>query len=96
MKRAIVLFALAGLFLLAPVVQGWAQRPAQTGGDYDVSWWTVDGGGTTANRGGRYGLDATAGQPDAAVWAGDDYALAGGLWPGMPVKYRYYLPWIMK
>jgi hypothetical protein len=96
MKRTIVLFALAALFLLAPVVQGWAQRPAPAGADYDLSWWTVDGGGTTRNSGGRYALDATAGQPDAAVWAGDGYALAGGFWPGVPLKYRTYLPWVMK
>ena len=36
---------------------------AQTGGSYNLSWWTVDGGG--AALGGGYALVGTAGQADA-------------------------------
>ena len=51
---------LAALLLLASVAL------AQSGGSYDLSWWTVDGGGATFNTGGGYSLGGTAGQPDAA------------------------------
>ena len=36
-------------------------------GCYDLSWWTVDGGGITFNTGSSYTLGGTAGQPDAAT-----------------------------
>jgi hypothetical protein len=96
MKRTTILLALAALLLLAPVVLGRAQGPALLEDGYDISWWTVDGGGCTRNSDGRFSLNATAGQPDAAVWAGDGYALAGGFWPGVGVKYRIYLPLVMR
>jgi hypothetical protein len=39
---------------------------AQSGGDYDLSWWTVDnGGGDSA--GGTYTVNGTIGQPDAGA-----------------------------
>jgi len=55
---------------------------AQDGGGYDLSWWTVDGGGGHAGAGspGQYALDATIGQPDAGVWQGGGYTLVGGFW----------------
>jgi hypothetical protein len=37
---------------------------AQSGGGYDLSWSTVDGGGATSSAGGPYVLGGTAGQPD--------------------------------
>ena len=45
--------------------------------DYDLSWWTVDGGGTTLSTGEGYTLGGTAGQPDAGVLTGEGYTLAG-------------------
>jgi len=69
---------------------------AQSGGEYDLSWWTVDGGGTTSNEGSGYSLGSTIGQPDAAVWFGDDYTLVGGFWGGAVVEYRIYLPLVLK
>ena len=71
------------------------QEPVQAT-DYDLSWWTVDGGGATFNTGGGYSLGSTAGQPDAAIWSGGDYALAGGFWSGVAVEYRVYLPLIAR
>jgi uncharacterized repeat protein (TIGR01451 family) len=62
----------AGLALLG--------RPAaaQT---YDLSWWTVDGGGTVGAAGGTFTLSGTAGQPDAGpAQTGGAFALAGGFW----------------
>lgn len=80
--------------------QGWAQRPASTkassGGGYDLSWWTVDGGGATFNTSDGYSLGGTAGQPDAAVWQDNGYTLAGGFWAGAVVEYRIYLPLVLR
>jgi hypothetical protein len=68
---------------------------AESGNGYDLSWWTVDGGGTTGSTGGGYSLSGTAGQPDAGVLAGGGYTLGGGFWCGgeaSPPAYEIYLP----
>ena len=72
---------------------------AQTGSDYDLSWWTVDGGGDTQSTGGGYHLGGTAGQPDAGVLEGVGYTLAGGFWRGGEVSgqsYEVYLPVVLR
>ena len=53
---------------------------AQTGGGYDLSWSTVDGGGGTFSTGGTYELGGTIGQPDAGTLSGGAYSLEGGFW----------------
>jgi len=65
---------------------------------YDLSWWTVDGGGGTAS-GGSYTLAGAIGQPDAGILAGGDYTLGGGFWGGgvaAAVEYKVYLPLILR
>ena len=53
------------------------------GQPYEISWRTVDGGGSMGVIGGPYVLDSTSGQPDAGPpQTGGTYALAGGFWPG--------------
>jgi hypothetical protein len=54
---------------------------AQTGGLFDLSWNTIDGGGG-ASSGGGYALGGSAGQPDAGVSAGGGFTLGGGFWSG--------------
>ncbi len=55
---------------------------AQTGGGYDLSWNTIDGGGGASN-GGGYEVSGTIGQPDAGpVMTGGSFELTGGFWPG--------------
>lgn len=83
-----ILFALVAFLLLASVAL------AQSGGVYDVSRWTVDGGGYTFSTGGVYTLGGTIGQPDAAVAVqmGGQYVLTGGFWAGVPIVFRIYLP----
>jgi hypothetical protein len=54
-----------------------AAAHAQT---FDLSWFTVDGGGATFSSGGGYTLGGTIGQPDAGQLAGGVYALSGGFW----------------
>jgi hypothetical protein len=66
---------------------------AQSG--YDLSWWTVDGGGG-ASSGGDFSLSGTIGQPDTGVpMSGGEYALTGGFWAGAgsaPSGKILYLP----
>ncbi len=54
---------------------------AQTGGPYDLSWWTIDGGGITFATGGSFNLGGTIGQPDASnALTGGAFSLTGGFW----------------
>jgi hypothetical protein len=86
-----ILLALAALLLLT----GGAIVYAQTGGDYDLSWNTVDGGAMFST-GGSYSLGGTIGQPDAGMLSGGGYTLVGGFWGGGVVDYEIYLPLLMK
>ncbi len=94
--------ALAALLLLSITLPGMSfvrNALAQSGGGYDLSWWTVDGGGGAAS-GGGYALTGTAGQPDAgAALTGGGYTLTGGFWPGAaaaPSRYNLYLPLVVR
>ena len=55
-------------------------------GQYELSWYTIDGGGGRSS-GGQYELLSTIGQPDAAWSSGGDYELLGGFWPGGPLCF---------
>lgn len=59
---------------------------AMSGGDYEISWSTIDGGGGTST-GGTYVLTGTIGQPDSAYSEGEQYEMLGGFWPGGPVCF---------
>ena len=76
-KNVVWTILLAGLLLFSTAL-------GQSGGDYDLSWSTIDGGGGTST-GGPYTLTGTIGQPDAGVMAGGSYELLGGFWPGEPM-----------
>jgi hypothetical protein len=53
---------------------------AQSG--YDLSWWTVDGGGIMDASGSGFTLAATLGQPDAGIpLSGGSFSVEGGFWP---------------
>ncbi len=88
-SRLLLLAAL--LSLLASVAL------AQSGGGYDLTWNTIDGGGYTWSEGGPYSLGSTVGQPDAGVLSGGGYTLAGGFWPGgAAARYGVYLPLVLR
>jgi hypothetical protein len=53
---------------------------AQTGGPYDLSWSTSDGGGLMWSVGGVFSLGGTIGQADAGVSQTATYACLGGFW----------------
>jgi hypothetical protein len=57
---------------------------AQSGGQFDLSWSTIDGGGGTST-GGQFQLSGTIGQPDAGVLTGGQFKLEGGFWSGITV-----------
>lgn len=67
--------ALAGLLAISLAVA------AQGDGGYDLSWWTVEGGGGTS-KAHAFSLSGTLGQAEAATWRGGGYTLAGGFWGG--------------
>lgn len=48
--------------------------------DFDVNWWTVDGGGAMFSTGGNFELGGTIGQPDAGLMSGGNFELLGGFW----------------
>ena len=81
---------LATLLLLGSVAL------AQSGGGYDLSWWTADGGGQTFSAGGGYSLGGTIGQPDAGLLSGTGYQLSGGFWSGATILYDVYLPIVVR
>lgn len=62
---------------------------AQSGGTFDLTWSTIDGGGATSN-GGTLALSGTIGQNDAQVtpvMSGGTFELTGGFWPITQVCY---------
>lgn len=88
--RIILTVALLFIFTL-PVL-------AQSGGGYDLSWSTTDGGGGSSS-GGAFSLAGTAGQPDAGVMSGGAFSLAGGFWGGGVMtspELHLYLPAILR
>jgi hypothetical protein len=74
--------AIAGLVLALAAAAGTGTALAQSGGGYDLSWNTVNGGGVTFMTGGPYRIGGTAAQPDANLHTGGLYTLAGGFWWG--------------
>jgi hypothetical protein len=86
MKRAALFIPIVLALLVVSIAV------AQTGGGYDVSWHTIDGGGGTAT-GGGYMLAGTLGQPDAGAQSGGGYTLNGGFWASAatPISGHHYL-----
>ncbi len=96
MKRHLLLIAL--VILAAAAVSSVRAAPTAS---YEITWYTIDGGGGTLSGSGgigysAYTLDGTVGQPDAGVLTGGGYILAGGYWSGSATVYRVYLPLILK
>jgi hypothetical protein len=56
---------------------------AQTGGSYDLTWNTIDGGGATFSTGGSFRVGGTIGQPAAGPLFGGPFALNAGFWGGI-------------
>ena len=64
---------------------------------YDLSWYTMDGGGATLSTGGSYSLGGSVGQADAGSLSGGAYTLSGGFWAGAAIAhYSIYLPLVRR
>ncbi len=48
---------------------------------FDLSWNTVDGGGSMTDSGQNLAVYGTAGQPDAGLMTGGNFTIVGGFWP---------------
>ena len=73
-------YTIIAAFLLAAV-------PTASLAQYDLGWYTIDGGGTMWSTGGSFELGGTIGQPDAQtppVMTGGDFELVGGFWAVPP------------
>ncbi len=74
MKRAVPM-----LVLVAAVLATGGAAPISRGPTFDLSWWTIDGGGDTSV-GAGFELSGTIGQADTGVATGGGFTLAGGFW----------------
>jgi hypothetical protein len=71
---------------------------AQTGGNYRLTWWTIDNGSQPVAAGRGYRLVGAVGQPEAAgsLAAGSSYQLMSGFWAGRRMVKLVHLPLILK
>jgi hypothetical protein len=89
-------FALCVALLCGLVVAGGVL--AMPTASYDLSRWTVDGGGGALSIDGGYSLSSTAGQPEVGLLTDGGYTLSGGFWGGGALAeeiYRVYLPLVI-
>jgi hypothetical protein len=86
------------LSLTLAILWGAVTTVAQSGNGYEITRWTVDGGGGGSSAGGNYTLAGTIGQPDAGpALTGSGYVLAGGFWGvGATARHRIYLPLLLR
>jgi hypothetical protein len=93
MKQRSLAIATALLATLLAAGTAWAALSSS----YDLSWWSVDAGGSTFSTAEGYTLGGSIGQPDAAVLSGG-YTLAGGFWGGgAAAEGGYiYLPLVLR
>jgi hypothetical protein len=103
MKRKMILGPLMAVVFVFLVLGLGSARAApmpragtQSGSGYDLSWYTIDGGGAMFSTGGSYSLGGTAGQPDAGLLTGGGYSLLGGFWGGAAPAYNVYLPVVLR
>ena len=95
MKRKTILILVALAAVLVALSVSYATTSAQSGGAYDLTWNTFDGGGATFSTGGTYSLGGTIGQADAGTVSGGTYTLNGGFWVYL-FGYRVMLPLIQR
>ena len=90
-KHKIPILTLVALLVLSSAVIAYAQ----TGNGFDLTWWTVDGGGGTLE-GGGYTLAGTVGQPEPGpASTGGGFTLSHGFWPAAAgAKINVYIPMV--
>jgi hypothetical protein len=71
------LLAISVALLFAFLVQG-------APNDFQIPWWSVDGGGGVSQSiGGEYTLQGAIGQADTGSSHGGDFGIEGGFWAGL-------------
>jgi hypothetical protein len=91
------LFIVVAFVFLAPNARvGYAEpSAAPRAASYDISWYTIDGGGTMDSTGGVvYALSDTIGQADAGTLNNGSYKLNGGFWGFLDSMTKLFLPLI--
>ena len=83
------------LVLQAVPSPSFAAQAAPNVDTYDLSWFTIDGGGVTEASAGGYTLSGTIGQPDDNLLSNGVYVLSGGFWSAV-LPYSIFLPVIMR
>ncbi len=94
-KRGLCLALIALVVCVVVVSRSAYPANAQTGGTYDLTWNSIDGGGAMLSAGGSYSLGGTIGQADAGTLSGGSYTLAGGFWGGAAIN-NIYLPLVLR
>ncbi len=92
MKQQRILILLAIFVLLIALAESHAIISAQSGGVYDLTWNTIDGGGTMSASGGTYTLSGTIGQSEVGRVSGSPYTLNGGFWGFFESLFKLFLP----
>lgn len=94
---------LVALALVAANVRVTSAGPAAAprAATYDISWYTVAGGGGQDLTGRTFSLKGTAGQSDASAASGGSFAIDGGFWIQVDslvssIDYKLYLPLIRR
>ena len=95
-SRLVYLIELALLLLLLAAPTLARPQAAPAADTFDLSWWSIDGGGTMNVSVGAYSLSGAIGQPDAGALSGGEYTLAGGFWGGAALNYAVFLPVVLK
>jgi hypothetical protein len=81
-----------GLLYRMPIISGalvcgliYGAAGSASADTYDLTWFTVDGGGGMFSTGGVFELGGTIGQPDAGpvTMTGGSFELIGGFWAGV-------------
>ncbi len=97
MKRKVTRIVLAIFVLSIALTFNQVTTSAQSGGTYDLTWSSLEGGGGMFSTGDAYALGGTIGQADVGAMSGGSYALAGGFWfGGSGLLTNLYLPIIFK
>ena len=67
---------------LSAAALGYAQPGEIRADDFEISRWTIDGGGVMQSAGGEFELSGTIGQPDAGTMSSGEgeFELTGGFW----------------
>ena len=72
--------------------------PASSGGEFELDWYTIDGGGGTS-QGDNYRVSGTIGQPEVSpLMAGGGFTVVGGFWgeaKAISISAPVYLPLVL-